>query len=386
VGSTVVDDGKVFALVNDQADGTAKDPGPYAIALSEHTGKLLWQSPPFATQVGSYTNASPAVMPVKDGDGETVLFAGWSPAEGDSTGQGGFALISTEDGSIVKTTLSLPQADRDKGMAGGGIWSTPAYDGESGFAFVGASNPYSKTQESDYTNAVLKIDMHEDDLGAVVGAYKGLVDQYNTALQGVSQSPACAASDTPTIPQTFDDPVCGQLDLDFGAPPNLFRLNGKTVVGALQKAGVYHVFDEDMTGIWQSIVGGPCETCNAAATAVGPDGVAGVATPGGIAFTLDQADGSSVWTAPTNDGVHYEGTTVADHVFYTFDTAGFLDLFDAGSGMLINRMQMAADTGEPMASLTSAGVSVARNTVFVGASGGTPNSLDSWVIAYRATP
>lgn len=394
VGSAVVRDERVIVLVNDAADG--KGSGPYVAALNEHTGDVAWTSRPYATYVGSYTNASPAVIDVgADGEGEdggSVVFAGWSPPEGDSKGQGGFALIDAETGAIAKTVEVIPTADQAQGYAGAGIWSTPAFDRQTGYAYIGASNPYSKTKEHPFTNAVLKIDMRSPKtMGAIVGAYKGVVDQYSSDLQAVNQSPVCAATDNPNVPVaafTFDDPACGQLDLDFGAPPNLFtRPDGTKVVGALQKAGIYHEFNADtMAGIWATKVGGPCQPCNAAATAVAPGVIGGVSAPGGNAFALDPASGAVTWVAPVGDGAHYEGVSMADGVFYTFDNAGQLDVFDAATGSVLGKYPMAAATSQPMASFSSGGVSIADHTVLVGASGGPPTGQTGWVIAYRPTP
>src|SRR5207249_4766662 len=66
--------------------------------------------------------------------------------------------------------------------------------------------------------------------GRIVGSYKGNVDQYYGELQAVSQSPICAASEKTPLgdKQPFDNPACGQLDLDFGASPNVFTVGGNT--------------------------------------------------------------------------------------------------------------------------------------------------------------
>ena len=384
VGATVVSAGRVFALVDEQADGSGS--GPYAVALDEATGRTLWKSAPMETYTGSYTNASPAVLPLTRRLGATssVLFAGWSPPEGDSLGQGGFVLIDTATGRTITKTYTIPPADQAQGYAGGGIWSAPAYDPATGFAYIGASNPYSKTKEHKYTNALLKIDLNPGaTFGQIVGSYKGNVDQYNDTLQTASELPACEASDSVAI-WACDDPVCGQLDLDFGAAPNLFRdRSGRLLIGGLQKAGVFHAADAaTMAPAWHTIVGGPCLLCNAAGTAAGPDGVYGVATPGGVAFGLDDTTGSSQWTTPVGGVVHYESTSTANGVVYTFDTEGFLDGFDAVSGATLLRRPMAADAGEPLLSLNSAGIAIARHTVFVAATA-EAGSGNAYVIAYR---
>src|SRR3954471_4778429 len=178
VGATVVDRGRVFVLIDEQADGSGATSGPYAVALDETNGKTVWQSARFHTDNGDYTNASPAVIPA---GAQRLLFAGWSPAEGNSLGQGGFVLINTATGKTIVTTDTIPKADQAQGYAGGGIWSAPAYDASTGYGYIGASNPYSKSLEHPYTNALLKIDLDPSrpTFGSIVGSYKGNVDQYN---------------------------------------------------------------------------------------------------------------------------------------------------------------------------------------------------------------
>lgn len=169
-------------------------------------------------------------------------------------------------------------------------------------------------------------------LGQIVAAYPGNVDQYASALQAVSQTPACATSDNANLPYPFDDPVCGQLDLDFGAAANLFTDSaGNELVGDLQKAGAYHVAHADtMAPAWTQNVGGPCQACNAASPAFDGRAIDGVSTPGGSIFSLSRDGGAVNWLSPVAGGLHYESTSVADGVVYTVDNSGFLDAFNAG--------------------------------------------------------
>ena len=400
VGAPAVDRGTVFILVNETSDGSA-DNGPYLSALDERTGEMRWRSPSIATFAGDYTNASPVVMPVAGGrPGDSrVVFAGFSSVEGNSRGQGGFALVSADTGAIVTTTFTVPPRDQARGFAGGGIWSTPAFDPATGFAYIGTGNPYSKVEEHPNTNAILKIDLHQASLGAIAGSYKGNPDHYTQVLQTLATSPACVASEA--APTPADDSVCGQLDLDFGAGTNLFTgPTGQLLVGDLQKAGVYHAADAGtMKATWATIVGAPCHFCNAGSAAVDRSGhVFGVSAPGGAAFGLDHA-GDRLWTSLAGDASHYQSTSTADGVVYTFDDQGFLDGFDATTGVPLLKRPMAPDTHQPMVALTSAGIAVARHRVFVAAAGGAasaaavlvtppsqvpPSVFDTFVIAYGA--
>lgn len=378
VGGVALREGRVVVIVNETGDGGVR--GPYVAALDEHSGVLLWQSRPLSSGSGYYSNATPQVI-------DDVVFAGFSPAEGDSSGQGGFALIDAQNGATVRTTTTISPADQAKGFAGGGIWSTPAWDPQTGFAYVGAGNPYSKQMEDPRTNAILKVDMREgsNTFGDIVAAYKGNVDQYTQELQALSQTPVCAAS--ASAPDPLDDPACGQLDLDFGASPNLFTVNGHRAVGDLQKSGVYHVADAgSMAPVWSTIVGGTCQACNAASSAFDGHSVIGESSPGGLMFALSRDSGARSWVLPIGDGTHYQGTSVADGVAYTTDTLGFLDIVNAASGVPIMRRPMSADAESQVGTLTSSGIAIAYHTVYVAASGGAGEGglpQSGYLIAYR---
>lgn len=369
VGAPAVDHGRLIVLVSETSR-------PYALALDAHTGGVLWQSAPMSTQAGAYTNASPAIS-------RGVVVAGWSPTEGDSSQQGGVALLDAASGTTLATVYTVPLADQAKGYAGGGIWSTAAFDRD-GFAYVGAGNPNSKTVEHAHTNAILKIDVDRSraSFGTVVASYKGNVDQYDAALQSVSQLPTCAVSDTNTQ-WPLDDPVCGQLDLDFGASPNLMTDSaGRLLVGDLQKSGTYHVAHAgDMSPAWSALVGGTCQACNAASTAYDGSSVYVDGVPGGVLWSLDAATGARKWVAPVADGTHYQSISTADDVVWTIDGNGFLDGWSAADGSVLVKRPLSADASAAVAGLVSSGVAIADHTVFAAASD--PSSSTGYLVAYR---
>src|SRR5213080_3202251 len=354
VGAAAIDGGSVVFLVDEFA-------APYAIALKRSTGAVIWKSAPFAPpltssalQEGSYTNSSPIVA-------NGFVLAGYSPPEGNPTATGGFALINAKTGQVVKITPTIPASAQEEGYAGGGLWSTPAYDPSTKYAYWGAGNPSSKTKQYRTTDAILKVDVNPSrpTFGQIVASYEGNVDQYTSTLQELSHSPACEASDNPAVPYPLDDPVCGQLDLDFGAAANLFTTgNGTKVVGDLQKSGVYHVANANtMDPVWTALVGPSCFACNAASTAF--DGsVEGVATPVGAMFSLDRSTGSTNWLSPVGDGTHYQSISTADGVVWTVDGTSNLDGFDAASGQPLVRRPLSADAGAPVTNLTSSGVAI----------------------------
>jgi polyvinyl alcohol dehydrogenase (cytochrome) len=361
---------------------------PYAIALNRSTGAVIWKSAPFApaltasaVQEGSYTNSSPIVA-------NGFVLAGWSPPEGDPTASGGFALINAKTGEVVKITPTIPPSAQAEGYAGGGMWSTPAYDPSTKYAYWGAGNPSSKEKQYKTTDAILKIDVNpaRPTFGQIVASYEGNVDQYTETLEELSHSPACEASNNEEVPYPLDDPVCGQLDLDFGAAANLFTTaSGTKVVGDLQKSGVYHVANTTtMTPVWSAIVGPSCFACNADSTAFDGGSIYGVATPGGDMFSLARSNGASNWVSPIADGTHYQSVSTAAGVVWTVDGDSNLDGFEASSGVPLVRRPLSADAGAPVTNLTSAGVAIAEHGLFAAAGGASYAAAPGYVIAYGA--
>jgi len=369
VGAPAVDHGRVILLISETSR-------PYALALDARSGTPLWQSAPLSTETGAYTNAATAVS-------HGIVVAGWSPTEGDGSEQGGVALIDEESGATLATVYTVPLADQAKGYAGGGIWSTAAFDHD-GYAYVGAGNPNSKTVEHPHTNAILKIDVDRDrsTFGTVVASYKGNVDQYDAALQTVSQLPTCAASETNTQ-WPLDDPVCGQLDLDFGASPNLMTdAAGRLLVGDLQKSGTYHVAHAaDMSPAWSTLVGGTCQSCNASSSAYDGKSVYVEGVPGGALWSLDARTGARNWVTPVADGTHYQSISTADGVVWTVDGDGFLDAWSAADGSVLVKRPMSADVSAPTPGLSSSGVAIADHTVFAATSD--PSMTTGYLVAYR---
>jgi outer membrane protein assembly factor BamB len=152
-----------------------------------------------------------------------------------------------------------------------------------------------------------------------------------------------------------------------------------------------------MAPAWSTIVGGSCQFCNAASTATAGSSVFAVGTPGGVMTSLAATGGAAGWRSPVLDGVHYEGVSTADGVVYTLDGDGFLDGFDAVTGLPVLRRAVAQDIGTNAVSFTSAGVAVAEHTVLVAASGGAGAVTDGfessgvpdvpssgYLVAYRA--
>jgi outer membrane protein assembly factor BamB len=369
VSSPAVTNDVVIGLVNQVT-------APYAIALSRKDGSVVWRSDPLQAGAGYYTNATPVVY-----DG--VVLAGYSPAEGDPTGRGGITIFDAHSGELLRRVYAIPDDAFAQGYAGAGIWTAPAVDTKRGYAYVGTGNPSSKKIEHGHSNAIVKYDVDRDraTFGDVVGALKGNVEQYDPRLRELVDPTCEALGEDPNLQLIVGDSApCLQLDLDFGAPPNLFTdSSGRLLIGDLQKSGVYHVADAaTMAHAWSTVMGVSCAACNASAGAWDRNGALyNVGSPGTTMVSLTDAGGYR-WASPVADGTHYESTTSAGGAVFTLDNLGFLLAFDAATGVPLLRRPMAADVpdpSQPPVALSSSGIAVASGTLYVAAGNA--------VIAYR---
>jgi polyvinyl alcohol dehydrogenase (cytochrome) len=417
VYSTVAVDGSrrlVYAYVSHVG-------APYLAALDEGDGHVVWAAT-VDTQAGSDAVSSPVVF-----DGMVWVGVSGTLAEGDETDRFRFrgasvlldasracdasaTFICAEPGGsggrILAHEFSIPDAAFEDGAgdAGGALWSTISIDPDTKYGFVGSGNPFSYEHENSHTNAILKIDLDRaraSTFGTVVASYKGNVDQY---FGPVADSAQCDRTGQVFV-AGFE---CAHLDLDFGAAPNLFvdRLGNKRI-GEGQKSGVYHAIDPDPTKCVASDGDGACLMPAAWTTVMGvPSAVGGIVgsaafdgtalyVPHSIAgylVSLDRDSGAIRWLAPVADGVHWGNpVTVANGIVYTADLKGFLNAYDAGTGVpLLHRpMEIGANTGlDP--TFTWGGVTVARGTVFASVGVGItsagemfPSMPNGFVIAFR---
>jgi hypothetical protein len=265
-------------------------------------------------------------------------------------------------------------------------------DTNTGYAYVGTGNPFSKAVEHERTNAIVKIDLNRDrsTFGDIVDSYKGEIDQYDPIIRDLAQPTCMLAPENPPIPpfppflppfQELRDSVgCLQQDLDFGAAPNLFPAStGELLVGELQKSGVYHVVRTgSMDRERRIVLGVSCLVCNAASTAYDPAAgeVYADVFPGTSMVGFAPGADHAKWIAPVGDAVHYQPVAVADGVAYVIDSNGFLNGYDTRTGLPVLHRPLVADgAADAVSALSSNGVSIANHTVYVAAG--------SRIIAYR---
>jgi polyvinyl alcohol dehydrogenase (cytochrome) len=383
--SATVQDGQVYVAVS--RVGT-----PYVAALDQRTGKILWMTT-LDHQPGSDVYGSPVVF-----DGVVMEGVSGGSAElGDEADryafQGSFNLVETgrsphstkAPGTLLRKTWTIqaPSAKPKNDFAGAGVWSTPAVDPAAKVAYVGSANPFRPQAEHQNADAILKFDIDRSSphFGQIVASYKGTIDEY---VPQYSELPCydIPGNPAPYYPQGIGQ--CGDLDLDFGASPNLFTLpDGRKVVGGGQKSGVYHVVDaKTMKPVWTQIVGPPSAVGGiVGSTAIANGQVFGPITVGGYLWSLDQATGGQKWVTPIADGAHWGNpVSTANGIVYTVDFHGFLNAYDAATGVgLLHRPLM---VGGPVApTLSWGGVSIARGTVY--AAVGMSGLPDGEVVALR---
>ncbi|HEU0130572.1 MAG TPA: PQQ-binding-like beta-propeller repeat protein [Mycobacteriales bacterium] len=387
--SVAVDGGRVIVAVSRTsrvAGCTGTCVGPYVAAFDQATGAVDWWTQPIDTQPGSDSYSSPVVV-----QGAVVVGVSGGSAElGDEADryafQGSLNFVDATDGTILKKTWTVhaPSATPADDYAGGGVWSTPAVDTATGYAYVGAGNPFRPQAEHPHTNAVLKLDVDRTRAtwGEIVGSYKGDIDEYVPSTQDLP----CVdftGNNPPYYPQGLGS--CGDLDLDFGASPNLFTdAAGRRLVGAGQKSGVYHVFDAaTMDRVWTSLVGPPALVGGiVGSTAFDGTNVYGPVTPAGYLWSLGNG-GSLRWASPVADAAHWgEPVSVANGIVYTVDLKGFLDAYDSRNGVpLLHRPILAGSTTGADPALSWGGVAIARNTVY--AATGITGLANGFVVAFR---
>ncbi len=349
-GSLAVANGRIYASV-------ANYENPYVAALDQETGDVLWATTT-EKQTGAGTQASAIVF-------DDVVIAGWDTAgiefdaEARKTAYGGFAVIDAITGKLLKRTYTIPIKDRKEGFSGGNIWSSFAIDEKTKYGYVGTAAPYSPAHEHERTNAILKVDLDKSrpTFGEIVDSYKGLHDTYVDTTRELPCVPIAPGSN-------FAEGTgpCQKLDLDFAAAPNLMKVKGKTVVGELQKAGIYHMANaKNMKGLHQVFISTPAAgfaPSSIGSTAVDPSGgIYVVAGTFNSLVSLDKSTADYRWISSTTDlPLHANPTTSANGVVYSLNGSGLLTAHDTRTGTPLLVAQVGSSLGS--------GVAVARNTVY----------------------
>ena len=365
VGAPSVDRNRVYVTVN-------RAGAPFVTALDRLTGSPQWTTV-IDTGAGAFAYAQPLLV-------DKLVFVPFGGDQASRDSSGGWTIMRASTGEVVRRQHLISELERSEGYAGASIWATPAYDRDTGHVYVGTANPAPGGRDHRHTNSIIKIDLDQrrPTFGQLVGASKGTDDTY---VGDLDEQPVCE-----NAPESFY-PVsavpCLHLDLDFGASPNLFEVDGRLRVGELQKAGVYHVADtQTMEPVWSTAIAPPCFPCNASTSAVADDRIFAVGSPPGHLVAMDVRGGDILWIHPILDGDHYQSVSEANGVVYTYDGTT-LHGVDATNGVPVLRTVLAApgtlglptpqDPGSAASNpavagalgTSSSGIAIARNTVYV---------------------
>jgi polyvinyl alcohol dehydrogenase (cytochrome) len=384
-------------------DGNA----PVAVAFDAATGRRLWQSDPVS--FGHTTNnlSGPGVW-----DG--LHFVASIGPDIDRNAREGYAIVDATTGETLHARTTVPPEDYERGYVGGGMWTSPAIDPDTGYLYIATDNPNMSEEEHAYSNAIIKIDLarQRDAQGApitgqteitnpafgdVVDSYKG--DPDNWLMPAGYENPACTTlSGLSGGGGGWAPYPCGQLDVDMGASPTLIRHpSGRLLVATSQKSGTFHMVDAvRMDRVWKKTMIAP----NAYQGHSGPpanDGerVFTVANPG-VVIAYDVLTGEELWTAPISDGgLSHHPLTIANGVVYIVSNMGHLFGFDAETGEQLLMRTLADDSGVQCPAYTnpnqvflfgpfawSAGVTVANGMVIAACDAG-PGSEGSAIVAYQ---
>lgn len=347
--------------------------GSYLLALDAQTGRLQWLSERLDNgdpHDGTFINASPVVF---EAGGRRMVFTAMAGGSGDGA-RIPMYFLDAQTGETIRKAYALADAEYAEGYGGTGIWSTAAYDPATQHLYAGTSDSDSHTKQHPYNDAILKIDANplRATFASVVAGYSGVTEHANLDPLVEAVNPLCqlfgptAAIGLITLFDTSASALCLELDLDFGASPNLYAgADGGLRVGALQKAGVYHSVDtRSMQADWQTLIsiGGPAMSSGTAAvvgTSLYVD-----ATPN-LVFRVAQTDGTVQWLTLTEiDALAYQPVSAASGVIYTINNLGSLLAFDGSSGLPILSRSIAADGGFVQCLGVGAGVAIARNMVY----------------------
>lgn len=219
-------------------------------ALDKNTGRLL-----FSTKISdhpqSLITSSPLVVGGRLYVGVSTLESGAAsnPAYPCCSHRGSVVSLNATTGRVLWTRYTIPPAQQvgswPSGAAkyapsGGSVWSSPAADLDSGTVFVGTGN--NSSGEGGDIDSVLALDMYS---GQVKWKYQATFpDTYTVACERPDMADYC-----PSLGKS-------DFDADFGASPNVIKVNGRTLVTIGQKSGRYFAFDA-RTGeiVWQTTLG-----------------------------------------------------------------------------------------------------------------------------------
>jgi polyvinyl alcohol dehydrogenase (cytochrome) len=275
------------------------DSGGYLYALDQRTGKLVWAKDTEPHQAGIHTS-SPLYH-----DGK--IYIGASSGENATTDRsypcctfrGHIDAIDADTGNLAWRYFTVPEPKANGTWpsgavkyepSGGGVWSSPVVDEHTNTLYVGVGQNY--TGSAGDFDSLLALD-----------ARTGKVRWKQQVTKADTWRTLCNEPDPEGYCPGLKDNTA--LDYDIGATPNIFRVNGRTLVGVGQKSGVYHVFDARTGEVqWRRQLGVPLPSGGISGIQWGAsyDGeklyIATYYADPGTLFAVDPGTGDVLWKTP----------------------------------------------------------------------------------------
>jgi hypothetical protein len=297
------------------------------------------------------------------------VWIGLTNTEKDGSRQGGFALVDAETGGskLLKRTYTVP-ANLFPKYGGCSIWTTPAIDPVTRYAYVGVGQPstWGVDDANGPCNSIVKFDLARarDANGNPVDYAPGPTDpQYTNPSFG-------------EIVARMKGTVDSQLytDVDFGGSgATIFTdANGKQVVAEEQKSGVlWAAYTEDVTNgrmatAWSATNGYASQGLGAyAKTATDGSSIFTVGVGGPPVFSHNGTNGLVQWIGPALAPVTAGSLAYANGLVYFTDEAGTVYAYDSLTGTPLFAHSIANDGPGCGAGISNAyGTTVARHRIF----------------------
>ena len=306
-------------------------------ALAQRDGRVRWamrpDPHPITSLYGSATEVDGDVVIGVSSNEETVAADPLYPC---CSTRGSVLRIDPRTGQVKWQTFMVSDAERAAGASGATVWSTLAFDETSGTIYVTTGNNFSEPATGT-SDAVIALD-------AETGQFRWVNQRY--------------PDDTWTIRYPAAPP---HPDYDFGDSPQIYQLaDGRSVVGAGQKSGFYHVLDARTGEAIHQLQVEPGGSLGGlfADTAVSHGVVYanGINWPGGFGtppvagdLIAIAGDGSrELWRFTTPQSPNLSGVATATGVVYfQSDASGSLFALDAESGAVLAQVAIGGSVSGP---------------------------------------
>jgi outer membrane protein assembly factor BamB len=278
--------------------------------LNAATGAQVWRN---ALNVGSsgFPWSSPLIVGSR-------AYLGVSSRCDDPSVRGELRAVDLVNGSQVATVYFAPQ-----GVAGAGIWQSPALSPDGGTLVIDTGEDY-QGANGPYTRAMVTLDP--------------------TSLQ---------------IRQADQEGATGR-DLDFGTSPVIFHdSTGRILTGANHKNGVFYAYVLDKVSdgpLWSRSTGTSVGMMPAYDPTFGDGGTLFIAANSKI-YAVDPATGKDRWT-PVSVGTMHGNMAIASGLIFANTGSDGLQILDEATGKNLRTL------APPNAGAANSGVAVANGVVY----------------------